>query len=214
VVNVTEEPGNDDVASPQEHWDARYGEREQIWSGEPNVALTQRAVLLSPGTALDLGCGEGADAIWLARRGWWVTGVDVSQVALDRAAGAARAAGVAGRTTWERHDLAVSFPAGTFDLVSAQYLHSFIDFPRDQVLRTASDAVAPGGTLLIGGHAGAVPSHGQVMPTTEEVLAALDLPGGAWEVVHDEEFQRPHVDHDGQPAVRTDNLLELRRLAA
>jgi SAM-dependent methyltransferase len=211
----------DGTASPsaEEFWDARYGSGDQIWSGNPNLVLVREATDLTPGRALDLGCGEGADAIWLARRGWHVTAIDVSQLALDRGAEQARRAGVAGLIDWQRHDLAVSFPAGTFDLVSAQFLHSEIDMPRDQILRTAAAAVAPGGALLIVGHAGHPSgenhSHPTVhFPTPEEVLKALDLPSGEWELLLSEEHQRSMTGPDGKPATRTDNTLELRRLAA
>lgn len=67
-------------------WNARYSEKERIWSGRPNPQLVAEAAGLAPGTALDVGCGEGADALWLAARGWQVTGVDISTVALARAA--------------------------------------------------------------------------------------------------------------------------------
>ena len=79
---------------------------------------------LRPGKALDLGCGEGGNAIWLARQGWRATAVDVSATALDRASSDAATAGVADRIDFQRHDLALTFPSGAFDLVSAQYLHS------------------------------------------------------------------------------------------
>ena len=79
------------------------------------------------GSALDLGCGAGADAIWLAEQGWDVTGLDISAAALEQAAVAARAAGVAGRVTWVRHDLADGLPVGEWDLVVAAYLHSPVE---------------------------------------------------------------------------------------
>ena len=205
--------------STQEHWDAFYGAGERIWSGEPNVVLVREAAGLPPGRALDLGCGEGADAVWLARQGWRVTATDVSRVALDRAAGHAAAAGVGDRIDWQRHDLAASFPAGVFDLVSVQFLHSSVDLPRDRILRTASAAVAPGGVLLIVGHAGHAPwedhaDHQVHLPTPEEVLASLDLPEGHWEVLLSGEHPRTQTGPDGQPVARTDNVLELRRLSA
>ncbi|MFJ5924736.1 FAD-dependent oxidoreductase [Kitasatospora sp. NPDC092948] len=136
-----------------EFWENRYGESEQIWSGRPNASLTREVADLAPGHALDLGCGEGGDAIWLAQQGWQVTAVDISQVALDRAAARAAVEGVADRISWQRTDLANAFPTGRYDLVSAQFLHSPAEFPRERVLRHAADAVAPGGTLLIVSHA-------------------------------------------------------------
>lgn len=143
-----------EVASAEEYWDERYGGTERIWSGRPNVALVREVTGLAPGTALDLGCGEGGDAIWLAGQGWQVVGTDVSRRALERAAGHAEQAGVADRVEWRRHDLAVDFPAGRFDLVSAHFLHSPVEMPREAILRSAAAAVAPGGVLLVVGHAG------------------------------------------------------------
>ena len=76
-----------DGSDPAAEWDAMYAERDAVWSGEPNPHLVAEVAALTPGTALDVGCGEGADAVWLARQGWAVTAVDVSQVALERARG-------------------------------------------------------------------------------------------------------------------------------
>src|SRR5690606_32885701 len=101
---------------------------------------------LAGATALDLGCGQGDDAIWLARRGWRVTAVDVSATVLERAAGRAAAAGVEDAITWRRMDLAQTFPDGEFDLVASCYLHSPVDLPRSAILQAAAAAVAPGGT--------------------------------------------------------------------
>jgi SAM-dependent methyltransferase len=102
-------------------WDARYGEREAgLWSGQPNGRLVAEVAGLSPGQALDAGCGEGADAIWLARRAWTVTAIDISKVAIGRAREAGELAGVT--VEWLVGDvLEVPFPARSFDLVSLQY---------------------------------------------------------------------------------------------
>ena len=137
-------------------WDARYSEKDSIWSGNPNPVLVSDVSGLAPGTALDVGCGEGADAIWLARRGWTVTGVDISTVALQRAAAFAAAdsdvSDVASRLTWEQHDLAEwSPPEAAFDLVSAQFLH-LTGAQSARLFPALAAAVAPGGTLLIVGH--------------------------------------------------------------
>ncbi|MFD9305101.1 class I SAM-dependent methyltransferase [Streptomyces sp. NPDC060048] len=200
----------------EEYWDARYRESEKIWSGEANAALAREVSSLAPGRALDLGCGEGGDAVWLARRGWHVTGTDISSVALERAAAHAADAGVAERTSWERHDLAESFPAGEYDLVSACFLHTFGDFPRERILRRAAAAVAPGGMLLVVGHAGWAPWQEDrpeiAMPTPGEVLARLELETGAWEVLLAEEHVRVQNQPDGRPGTRTDNAVKVRRL--
>ncbi|QKV98056.1 class I SAM-dependent methyltransferase [Streptomyces sp. NA02950] len=201
---------------PQEFWDTLYGGADRLSSGEPNPVLARETTGLTPGSALDLGCGEGGDAVWLARQGWHVTAVDISQVALDRAAADAASAGVGERIDWQWHDLAVSFPAGAFDLVSAQFFHSFLELPRERILRSAAEAVAPGGVLLIGGHAGHPswerdPDPGVHFPTPDEVLTALDLPVGRWEVLVSEVYERQLTGPDGQPATRPDNTLKLQR---
>uniref|UniRef100_A0AAU3GVZ4 Methyltransferase domain-containing protein n=1 Tax=Streptomyces sp. NBC_01401 TaxID=2903854 RepID=A0AAU3GVZ4_9ACTN len=205
----------DSTRTDAEMWDDRYRESDRIWSGNPNVVLVREVEGIEPGRALDLGCGEGADAVWLARSGWRVTATDISRVALERAAVHAADAGVADRTDWQWHDLGASFPEGEYDLVSAQFLHSMGDLPREQILRRAAAAVAPGGVLLIVGHAG-FPSwehdHPDMhLPTTDEVLASLELPEGEWEVLLSEEHERIQNDPDGNPTTRTDNALKLRR---
>jgi thioredoxin reductase/SAM-dependent methyltransferase len=201
-------------------WDEWYGEREQVWSGRPNVVLVREVEGARPGRALDLGCGEGADAIWLAGQGWHVTAADVSRVALDRAAEHAATAGVADRIDWQQHDLGDSFPDGTFDLVSAQFLHAHGDLPREEILRKAADAVAPGGTLLIEGHtafpswehdhADAADTH---LPTADEVIASLRLPDGEWKVLISEEHERTQTRPDGSTGNRTDCTVKLLRKA-
>ncbi|MFK0195933.1 FAD-dependent oxidoreductase [Kitasatospora sp. NPDC090308] len=203
-----------------EFWEKRYGESGQIWSGRPNASLTVQATGLAPGRALDLGCGEGGDAIWLAERGWQVTAVDISRVALERAAARAAVAGVADRIDWQRVDLAHAFPSGAYDLVSAQFLHSPAEFPRDRVLRRAAAAVAPGGTLLITSHAAPPARHDDPhpdlhLPTPEEMLAALQPAPGEWTVELAEEHARH--DHPGHPVTdpdarpHRDSTLRLRR---
>lgn len=201
----------------REEWDERYRESDRIWSGRPNDALVREVADLTPGSALDLGCGEGGDAIWLARQGWRVTAVDVSGVALERAARHAAEENVADRIDWQRHDLGTSFPAGDFDLVSAHFLYSLSEMPREKILRTAAGAVARGGVLLIEGHAGFPPWEdnphpGVHLPTPQEVLEDLDLPEGEWEVLVAEEHERTQTAPDGQTVPRTDNTLKLRRV--
>ncbi|MFJ8014020.1 SAM-dependent methyltransferase [Streptomyces sp. NPDC096339] len=203
-------------AGEAEFWDGRYRESTRIWSGNPNALLLREAEDLTPGRALDLGCGEGADAVWLARRGWRVTGVDISKVALGRAAEHAAEAGVGDRIAFEHHDLGESFPSGEFDLVSACFLHSPGDMPRERILRTAAAAVAPGGVLLVGGHGGwehgAENPHPELhFPTPQEVLADLELAEGDWEVLVCAEHARVGAEAD-RPGPGYDNVLKVRRL--
>ncbi|MBP0459040.1 methyltransferase domain-containing protein [Streptomyces montanisoli] len=201
----------------RDFWDARYRRSERIWSGDPNTELVKEVAGLTPGRALDLGCGEGADAVWLAGRGWEVTAVDISPVALERARAHAVDAGVADRIDWRTADLGAGFPAGTFDLVSAQFLHSPGEMDREKVLRSAAAAVAPGGVLLVAGHSGGAPwepGHADlVLPTPAEVVASLRLPDGEWEVLRCEDHERVQQAPDGTRMVRTDNTVKVRRVA-
>jgi SAM-dependent methyltransferase len=138
----------------QEFWDARYHSAERIWSGNPNPHLVAQVADLAPGSALDVGSGEGADAIWLATRAWQVTGIDLSTVALERAAQLAAWAGqdIAERITWEQADVLSWDPAPRqFDLVSAQFMH-LPRLAREALHLRLAAAVRPGGMLLIAGH--------------------------------------------------------------
>ncbi|QKW25694.1 class I SAM-dependent methyltransferase [Streptomyces seoulensis] len=189
-------------------WDDRYNDRRQLWSGRPNGALVAEVAALAPGRVLDVGCGEGADAVWLARGGWDVTALDVSGVALDRAAGHARDAGVTVR--WVHAGLVeAALPAGSFDLVSAQYpaLPRTLDAAAERALLAA---VAPGGVLLLVHHAGMDTRHAHdsgfdpadyVWPAMVASLLTDD-----WEVEVDE--VRPRVAPEGGAgAHHTDDLV-------
>lgn len=138
------------AASPAA-WESRYAVVERVWSGRPNGALIAETERLGAARALDVGCGEGSDAVWLALGGWDVTGLDVSQVALDRARTAADDAGVTVR--WLHAGLLdAALPAGGFDLVSVQY-PALLRTPDHEAEQALLIAVAPGGTLLIVHHA-------------------------------------------------------------
>ena len=135
----------------QEFWDERYAAHDQVWSGRPNQRLVEYAAALSPGLALDVGCGEGADVVWLAEHGWRATGADLSVVALEKARQHARQAGVEDRTEWAHIDLRGDDPLPAADLVSAMYVHvPEADF--DRVYNAVAGAVRPGGTLLVAAH--------------------------------------------------------------
>jgi 2-polyprenyl-3-methyl-5-hydroxy-6-metoxy-1,4-benzoquinol methylase len=134
-------------------WEERYSGDARIWSGNPNPQLVAEVTALTPGTALDVGCGEGGDVIWLARRGWRVTGADFSANGLARAARHAAAAGVADRTDWWQVDARVFAADGrSYDLVTSHFLHP-PDGGMVEVTRRLAEAVAPGGHLLVVGHA-------------------------------------------------------------
>ncbi|MET9256215.1 class I SAM-dependent methyltransferase [Streptomyces sp. NPDC048182] len=199
-----------------EFWETRYRDRERVWSGRPNELLVREVADLAPGTALDLGCGEGADAVWLAGRGWRVTGADISGTAIERAAAHAAEAGVADRTAFERHELGRTFPAGSFDLVNAQYLQSPVAFDQRAVLRAAADAVAPGGTLLLVMHAGwpswqDEPPFDAVFPTLDSLPAELALPADRWHAETRETVRRPSRSPEGAEGFRDDNVWRFRR---
>jgi SAM-dependent methyltransferase len=136
-----------DTAAQAAEWDARYGESDgAMWSGRPNGRLVTEIADFEPGRALDVGCGEGADAVWLARRGWTVTAIDVSDIAIGRARKAAELVGVA--VEWVCGDaLQTRFPAGSFDLVSMQY-PALPKAAGEAAVRTLLDAVRSGGLLL------------------------------------------------------------------
>ncbi|WP_433616160.1 class I SAM-dependent methyltransferase [Dactylosporangium sp. CA-139114] len=167
-----------------QEWEERYRAQDRLFSGNPNGVLVTEAGALEPGRALDVGCGEGGDALWLADRGWRVTAVDIAPTALRR--GAALDPG--GRVTWTEADLNTSRPAaGAFDLVSVQY------FPLrreagDAALHGLLDAVAPGGLLLYVGHeVSEVPAGSGFRPEDyyhpADVAARL---GPQWTILADE----------------------------
>lgn len=202
--------------APAEYWERHYGERDQIWSGRVNPQLEKIAAELPAGHALDLGCGEGGDSVWLAEQGWQVTSVDISHTALSRAAAEAERRGVADRITFERHDLSATFPDGEFDLVSAQFLHSTVRLERPRILSTAARAIRPGGHLVIVDHGKMPPNatrvpHDHPFPSADEVLAGLDLPAGEWERVRVESVHREATGPDGQPMTMVDNVMVLQR---
>lgn len=194
-------------------WDARYASTEQVWSGRPNGALVAEVAELASGRALDVGCGEGADAVWLDRQGWEVTALDVSRVALERAALHARKAGADVR--WVHAGLVEALlPPGTFDLVSAQY-PALRRTPGHSAERSLLAAVAPGGTLLVVHHADVdveqARAHGfdpadYVGPA--DVAALLD---DDWQVEVDEKRPR-HISAGGGSHHTQDLVLRARRL--
>ncbi len=160
-------------------WEERYSGPEKVWSGNPNAQLVAEVSGLTPGTALDVGCGEGGDVIWLARQGWTVTGADFSANALARAARHAEQAGVADRTDWWQVD-ARTFTAGgrSYDLVTSHFLHP-PDGGMVEVTRRLAAAVAPGGHLLVVGHAPSevfthlTASHRKAMFVAQDLLPGL-----------------------------------------
>ena len=206
------EPGQ----SAAEFWDGLYGSSERIWSGGVNARLAEVVAELPPGRALDLGCGEGGDAMWLAEHGWRVVATDVSPVALARAEGDAAVRGVADRIEFLHTDLSEGVPPGPFDLASAHFLHSpeGLGLDRNALLRAAAETVAPGGLLLIVDHGSAPPwseHHDHAFPGITEVLEALNLDPAVWQRVRASAVHREVTGPDGQVATIADNVMLLRR---
>ncbi len=188
-------------------WDATYAEQHTVWSGHPNAQLVAETSRLAPGTALDVGCGEGADAVWLAQRGWDVTAVDISAIALDRARGHALSAEV--NISFERADLVDTPPApSSYDLVSAQFFH-LPDPPRQETYRGLGAAVRPGGHLLVVGH---YPSehigndHPERLFTTGEIVELF----ADWHVVTSDVRERRAMHH-GELTDLVDGVVLLQR---
>jgi SAM-dependent methyltransferase len=152
----------------REDWDRRYSEKELVWSAEPNRFLVEEVAALTPGRALDLGAGEGRNAIWLAGLGWRVTAVDFSAVALDKAGRIAASRGV--EIDWVNADLGEYRPEpAAFDLALLLYLH----LPWREmasVLGRARAALAPGGTFLLIGHDRSNLDYGHGGPQQPELL--------------------------------------------
>jgi thioredoxin reductase/SAM-dependent methyltransferase len=209
-------------------WEARYAETDRVWSGQVNettstvIAELEAAGSLTPTTALDLGCGEGGDALWLASRGWSVTGIDLSPTAVARARAAAREAQLDASFVAGEIDAA---ELGEFDLVTTSFLHSWDpEFSRIPVLRAACRHVARGGRLLVVSHVGGQPAEPEssvahehpALATPAEERAALDLDPAEWVVEREEIRERPARAESSPaasaPAHLLDGVLLLRRL--
>ena len=206
-------PAEQPAGGMEDFWDRRYAEMESLWSGRPNGTLVREVEGVEPGRVLDVGCGEGADALWLAEQGWDVTALDVSRVALDRAAREAAARNL--RVTWLHSGLLeAALPAGSYDLVSAQY-PALLRTPENLAEHALLDAVAPGGLLLAVHHP--LPTAAEALARgidpaeyvgIAEVRALLDQD---WEVEVDE--VRPRHVAAGAGAHHTEDVvLKARRL--
>ncbi|MEL0627057.1 bifunctional NAD(P)/FAD-dependent oxidoreductase/class I SAM-dependent methyltransferase [Salinibacterium amurskyense] len=233
--------------TPTEFWEQRYAHNTQVWSGHANAVLAdvvgsieQRLAAETPGgalgqrTAIDLGCGEGGDALWLAARGWKTTGVDISRTALERAQVAANAAQLSSdQLRFVVADLSDFEPEDSFDLVTASFLQSPVRLDRAEILRAASRMVAPGGHLLVTAHATSPFSgnggegeghdhdhdHDQArttsfeadFPTPDEELENLHLDPAEWTVALKELRPRTITRPDADPFTIEDSVVLVRR---
>ncbi|PXY31299.1 SAM-dependent methyltransferase [Prauserella muralis] len=211
--------GTTPAADAARFWDEHYRAPRPAQTGRVNPLLAEIAEALPAGAALDLGCGAGGDALWLAGRGWRVTAVDISGNAVRHLAETARARGLHGLLSAQRADLAESFPEGSFDLVSAQYFHTPFALPRARVLRTAAHALTVGGRLVVVDHGSTAPwswnqDPGTHYPTPDEVSAELTLDPARWHVERADMPRRLATGPDGRTATVIDNVLVIRRAAA
>jgi SAM-dependent methyltransferase len=162
-------------------WNRRYAAAPRLWEVDPGPFLGAEVGAMAPGRALDLGAGEGRTTLWLAERGWQVTAVDFSDVALDRGREWADAAGIAAAVEWVLSDLVDYVPApGAFDLVLLLFVH-LAPHERRRLLRLAAQALAPGGSLLVVGYDTTHPADGEGGPrdpsirfSPDDIVAELD----------------------------------------
>jgi 2-polyprenyl-3-methyl-5-hydroxy-6-metoxy-1,4-benzoquinol methylase len=213
----------DVVRHDQQFWEDRYRSTDAVWSRRPNAVLVAEAADLVPATAVDVGCGEGADAMWLAEQGWRVTAVDWSATALERGTqqAATRGREVAGRISWQQADVTGWTPDGSYDLVTSCFLH-IPPADRDPLFARLAAAVAPGGTLLLAGHhPSELETIGRDRPaelffTPDEIVALLQetaLAPAVWDVVTAEARPRDAHDHEGHPMHMADSVVRARRRA-
>jgi SAM-dependent methyltransferase len=204
----------------EDFWNERYRSSPRVWSGNPNPQLVAEIAGLAPGRALDVGCGEGADAIWLARRGWHVVATDIAGVALERGAEHARDSdpAAAARIEWRQADLLKRPPEpDSFDLTSAQFMH-LPPAPRTRLFTALAASVRPGGTLLVVGHHPSDLATGVQRPRLPELFYAADEVGGllddSWTIVVSEARPRPARTPEGVEVTIHDAVLRATRRAA
>ncbi|MFJ8578245.1 class I SAM-dependent methyltransferase [Micromonospora sp. NPDC093277] len=196
-------------------WDARYADTpELVWGVEPNRFVVESVEGLTPGSALDLAAGEGRNAVWLAERGWRVSAVDFSQVAVERGRELAAHRGVP--VEWRVADVTAYRPVpGSYDLVLICYLHLPAE-ERARVLDSARGALCPGGTLVVVGHdlanlTGGVggPQDPGILLTPEAVVDGL----AGLRIERAETARRPVPTADGGSADALDTLVVATRPA-
>lgn len=198
-------------------WEQRYQERDAVWSGKVNATMADAVGALAPGRALDVGCGEGGDALWLAQRGWHVLGVDISPTAVGRASKQAEVEHLDPLASFKAVDILTWEPAEPFDLVVSSFLHSAAQFPRPRMLTRMATWVAHKGRLVVVSHAEPPPwspalqahRHQHVPPEVEWTQLGL---GDSWELERIDTVLREVQGPDGQAATLKDGLIVAKRL--
>ena len=208
----------------KEFWEEHYGQAERIWSGKVNPTLAEILEPLPAGRALDLGCGEGGDAFWLASRGWQVTGVDISQTAIERARETARHLSAdSGSVQFIAADLETWSDERRFDLVTLSFFHAPFEFQRNAILGKALDRLAPGGRMVVLSH-GSHPlsqaaahhdhdhggQHGPNLVTVDSELRSLGVPAEGLQILQAKTVQRMITGPDGHPATIEDVVVVLK----
>ena len=222
---------NEGVPGSVAAWEERYTETgDSIWSGNPNESLVATVSELTPGRVLDVGCGEGADVIWLAEHGWDATGIDLSQTAIARATEVAAQRKVAAK--FEVGDISTWVPSedqprrGGYDLVIGCFLHTRLPDTREELISRVAEHVAPGGALLLISHAEMPPwavDHDEKLghglghhhePVTPNGDFALIIGGSPkrWAIDISELRTREVEGPDGEPAELDDSVLLARRI--
>ena len=204
----------DPELSPTEYWEQRYSRSERVWSGKVNATMASVVAELAPGTAIDLGCGEGGDVLWLAEQGWTALGLDISATAVGRARDEAASRGLDG-ASFEAVDLDAWEPEpASVDLVTASFFQSNVALDRTAILRRAMTALRPGGRLVTVSHA-APPSwakdHPATMVSVQEEAAQLVRSAKEWEVELAAERPRAATAPDGSAGEHLDAVLVLQR---
>jgi SAM-dependent methyltransferase len=214
---MTEHAHGTEQVRGADYWDERYRSAHRVWSGNPNPQLVAEVTGRAPGRALDAGCGEGADAIWLAGQGWEVVATDISGVALERAERHALAANpaAAARITWQQADLLAQPPEPcSFDLVSAQFIQLPPE-PRASLFGSLAAAVRDGGMLLVVGHHPSDLTSGVPRPPMPELFYTQDdvakLLDGSWTIDVSQARPRSARTPDGAEATIHDTVLVATR---
>lgn len=211
------------LQDPRAFWEDRYRGEERVWSGRVNATLADLAAAWTPGRSLDLGCGEGADVLWLAEHGWDAYGIDLSATAIERARAETTRRGLEHAsftsrdlTAWAREAAAGPGARPGNDLVTASFFQSPVALDRELILRAAANTVTVGGRLALVSHAAPPPwasGHPGPFPTPASELELLGLDPARWDVEAAELRTRPITGPDGAPTTIDDTAVVARRTA-